>query len=360
MIVKSLGSFSPFYNSEIKRKKPINDILTITTSSKRTERSEMANIVEEPWNDLWDTLIIGAGPAGVSAGIYAVRGGLKTLIVEKQFVGGQIALTYEVENYPGYPIIGGLELAQKLSEHLDRFSVPMYLEGVRGLSEDADGKFLVEVDSGRKIPARTLIIASGSSPNRLPAENEEKFYGRGVSYCAVCDGPFFKGKPVAVVGGGDAAIEEATYLASICSEVTLIHRRREFRAQPLYVERLRQKPNVFFKQPYVVTSIFGNEEVDGAILKNVETGEEERLFVSAVFVFIGHTPNTSFARGFVDMSEDGQIYVDHRMRTSRRGVFAVGDLTYRSLKQMVISCGEGCTAAIMARHFLENGKWEGY
>jgi len=318
----------------------------------------MPNIVDEPWKELWDVLIIGGGPAGVSAAIYAVRGGLKTIVVEKQFVGGQIALTYEVENYPGYPIISGLELAQKLSEHLDRFSVPMFLGAVCGLSEDGDGRFLVEVHSGHKIPARTLIIASGSSPNRLPAENEEKFYGRGVSYCAVCDGPFFKGKPVAVVGGGDAAIEEATYLASICSEVTVIHRRREFRAEPLYVERLKQKPNVFFKQPYVVASIFGGDTVEGVILRNAETGEEERLNVPGIFVFIGHKPNTDFARGFVDMSEDGQIFVDHRMRTSRRGVFAVGDLTYRSLKQMVISCGEGCTAAIMARHFLENGKWE--
>ncbi len=317
----------------------------------------MLNVVERPWDETWDTIIIGGGPAGVAAGIYAIRGGLKSIIIEKQFIGGQIALTYEVENYPGYPHIEGPELAQKLSEQLEKFQVPIIFKGVKRLHASKDSNFEVEVATGERIVGRTIIIASGSTPNRLPAENEEKFYGKGVSYCAVCDGPFFKEQPVAVVGGGDAAVEEATYLATICSHVTLIHRRREFRAQPLYIERLASKPNVSFKQPYVVEKILGDEKVERISLKNVETGETDLLEVPAVFGFIGHKPNTEFAMGFVEMSEDGQIFVDERMRTNRPGVFAVGDLTFRSLKQMAISCGEGVTAAIMARHFLNDGKW---
>ncbi len=317
----------------------------------------MLNLVDKPWEESWDLAIIGAGPAGVAAGIYGIRGGLKTLIVEKQFVGGQIALTYEVENYPAFPHISGPELAQKLSEHLEKFGIPILFKGVTELHVEENGHLGIEVASGERISAKTIIIASGSTPNRLPAENEEKFYGKGVSYCAVCDGPFFRGQPVAVVGGGDSAVEEANYLASICSHVTLIHRRNEFRAQPRYVERLKEKANVSFKLSYVVERIEGNEKVERLVLKNLTKDENEVLDVPAVFGFIGHKPNSEFARGLVKMSEDGQIYVDERMRTNVPGVFAVGDLTFRSLKQMAISCGEGVTAAIMARSYLNDRNW---
>lgn len=317
----------------------------------------MLNVVENPWSETWDTVIIGAGPAGVAASIYAVRGALKVLVIEKQFVGGQIALTNEVENYPAYPHISGPELARKLEEHLEKFQAPILFKEVKKLKKGEDGTYLVEVATGQNIEAKTIIIATGSSPNRLPAENEEKFYGKGVSYCAICDGPFFKGQPVALVGGGDAAVEEATYLSSICSHVTLIHRRDEFRAQPLYVERLKARSNVSFKMSYVVESILGTDRMEGLLLKNLKNNETEILKVPAVFAFIGHRPNTEFAKGFVEMSDSGEIYVDERMRTNLPGVFAVGDVTYRSLKQMAISCGEGVTAAIVARQYLTDGKW---
>jgi len=312
---------------------------------------------DRPWEEAWDAVIIGGGPGGVAAAVYAMRGQLKTLLIEMSYIGGQISLTKEVENYPACLRIGGMELAQRLDQHLKLFGAPVWNKTVESLHEGKDGGYLVEVSTGEKVPARTVVIASGSAPVRLPAENEEKFYGRGVSYCAVCDGPFFKGRPVAVVGGGDSAVQEADYLASICSHVTLIHRREGFRAQPVALQRLRERPNVDFELNFVVTGILGEDAVRAVLLKNVLTGEEKELEVPGVFVYVGHKPNTDFAKGFVAMDEGGQIFVDSRMRTNRPGIFAVGDLTYRSLKQMVIACGEGSTAALMAWRYLNDGEW---
>ena len=310
-----------------------------------------------PWEENWDTVIIGGGPGGVSAAIYTVRGELKTLLIEKAYTGGQIALTNEVENYPGFPSITGMELAQKLDEHLKKFGTPVLNKTVERLTENPDGGYFVELATGEKVATKTIIIATGSRPNLLEAENAKKHYGKGVSYCAVCDAAFFKGQDVIVVGGGDAAMEEAQYLASVCGHVTIVHRRQGFRAQPLAISRTQALKNVSFKLDYVITEVLGDEKVTGVKLKNTQTGEEEEMATAAVFVYIGHTPNTQFADGFLKLADTGEIIVDARMRTEKPGVFAVGDATYLSLKQMTISVGEGATAAIEAGRYIVTGEW---
>jgi thioredoxin reductase (NADPH) len=310
-----------------------------------------------PWEENWDTVIIGGGPGGVSAAIYAIRGELKTLLIEKAYTGGQIALTNEVENYPGFPSVSGMELAQKLDEHLKKFNTPILNKTVERLTDNPDGGYFVELVTGEKVATKTIIIATGSRPNLLKAKNAERHYGKGVSYCAVCDGPFFKGQDVIVVGGGDAAMEEAQYLATVCGHVTVVHRRQGFRAQPIALSRTKELPNVRFKLDYVITEVLGEEKVTGVKLKNTKTGEEEEMATSAVFVYIGHTPNTQFAEELLKLAETGEIFVDARMRTEKPGVFAAGDATYMSLKQMTISVGEGATAAIEAGRYILTGDW---
>jgi len=310
-----------------------------------------------PWNENWDTVVIGAGPGGVTAAIYAIRGEQKTLLIEKAYTGGQIALTAEVENYPGFPSVTGMELAQRLDEHLRKFNTPILNKTVENISEAGYREYFVELGTGEKVRTKNIIISTGSSPNLLEAENAKKHYGRGVSYCAVCDGPFFKGQDVIIVGGGDAAMEEAQYLASVCRKVTLVHRREGFRAQPIAITRTEALPNVEFKLNRVITRVLGDEKVEGVILRNTQTGEEEKYPTAAVFVFIGHTPNTKFAANLLKLSDTGEIYVDGRQRTEKPGVFAVGDVTYLSHRQMTISVGEGATAAIEAGRYLITGDW---
>ncbi len=215
----------------------------------------------------------------------------------------------------------------------------------------------MELSTGEKVATKTIIIATGSRPNLLDAENAKKHYGKGVSYCAVCDGPFFKGQDVIVVGGGDAAIEEAQYLASVCGHVTIVHRREGFRAQALALSRTQALKNVSFKLNYVITEVLGEEKVTGVKLKNTQTGAEEEMPIAAVFVYTGHTPNTQFADGFLKLADTGEICVDARMRTEKPGVFAVGDVTYRSHKQMTISVGEGATAAIETGRYIITAEW---
>lgn len=311
----------------------------------------------KPWEEEWDTVIIGGGPGGVSAGIYAMRTQLKSLLIEESYIGGQVSLTHAIENFPGFLRVEGMELAQKFDQHLKLLNLPVWNKTVSALHQQESGGYLVEVSTGEKVPTRTIIIASGGSSIRLPAENEEKFYGHGVSYCAICDGPFFKDRPVCVVGGGGSAVQEAAYLCTICSRVTLIHRREGFRAQPVALARLREKPNVDFKLNYVVSRVLGDDAVTGVTLKHLQTGEEEELAVAAVFVYLGRRPNTDFARGLLEMDEEGLIFVDRRMRTNQPGVFAVGDLTHHSLRQVVTACAEGSTAGLMAWHYLNDGEW---
>ncbi len=312
----------------------------------------------KPWEQQWDTVVIGGGPGGVSAAIYSIRGELKTLLIEKSFIGGQIALTAEVENYPGVPNTTGMELAQNMDAQLRKFNAQIINKTVERLHEAPGSGYIVELNSGEMVETKTIIIATGSRPNLLEAKNAKEYYGHGVSYCAICDGPFFRGQDVVIVGGGDAAMEEAQYLASVCGHVTLVHRREGFRAQPIAVNRTKAVPNITMRLNTVITEVIGADgKVTGVRLRDTKTEAESVLPAAAVFVFIGSVPNSQFARGFVAMSDDGQIYVDNRMRTSRHGIFAVGDITHKSLKQMSVSVGEGASAALMARHYITTGEW---
>jgi thioredoxin reductase (NADPH) len=312
----------------------------------------------KPWEQQWDTVIIGGGPGGVAAAIYAIRGEMKTLLIEKSFIGGQIALTAEVENYPGVPHTTGMEMAQNMEAHLRKFNTPIINKTVERILEAPGSGYMVELSGGEMIETKTVIISTGSRPNLLEAKHAKEFYGHGVSYCAICDGPFFRGEDVIIVGGGDAAMEEAQYLASVCKHVTLIHRREGFRAQPIAVNRTKAVPNITMRLNAVVTEIIGaDNKITGVRIRDTKTGEESDMPAAAVFVFIGSIPNSQFARGFIAMSDDGQIYIDERMRTSRPGIFAVGDVTHNSLKQMSISVGEGASAALMARHYITTGEW---
>jgi len=301
--------------------------------------------------ETYDVVIIGGGPAGLTAGIYAGRGGLKTVIVEKGLPGGQIAQTEEVENYPGFPEgISGPELAGRMVQQAEKFGARIVMDEVQGLEKTEEG-FLVR-GFERNYPARVVIIATGANPRKLQVPGEEKFYGRGVSTCATCDAFFYRDKEVVVVGGGDAAVEEGLFLTKFARKVTLVHRRDELRANKMAQARAFQNPKMHFLFSHVVTEILGEEQVTGVRLKNLKTGEEYVYPTDGVFVFIGHEPNTGFLRGVVDLRPDGYIAVRDEVFTSVPGIFAAGDVADPIYRQLTTSVGAGTRAAMMAEKYL--------
>jgi thioredoxin reductase (NADPH) len=301
--------------------------------------------------ETYDVVIIGGGPAGLTAGIYAGRGGLKTVIVEKGLPGGQIAQTEEVENYPGFPEgISGPELAGRMVRQAEKFGARIVMDEVQGLEKTEEG-FLVR-GFERNYPARVVIIATGANPRKLQVPGEEKFYGRGVSTCATCDAFFYRDKEVVVVGGGDAAVEEGLFLTKFARKVTLVHRRDELRANKMAQARAFQNPKMHFLFSHVVTEILGEEQVTGVRLKNLKTGEEYVYPTDGVFVFIGHEPNTGFLRGVVDLRPDGYIAVRDEVFTSVPGIFAAGDVADPIYRQLTTSVGAGTRAAMMAEKYL--------
>jgi thioredoxin reductase (NADPH) len=301
--------------------------------------------------ETYDVVIIGGGPAGLTAGIYAGRGGLKTVIVEKGLPGGQIAQTEEVENYPGFPEgISGPELAGRMVQQAEKFGARIVMDEVQGLEKTEEG-FLVR-GFERDYPARVVIIATGANPRKLQVPGEEKFYGRGVSTCATCDAFFYRDKEVVVVGGGDAAVEEGLFLTKFARKVTLVHRRDELRANKMAQARAFQNPKMHFLFSHVVTEILGEEQVTGVRLKNLKTGEEYVYPTDGVFVFIGHEPNTGFLRGVVELRPDGYVAVRDEVFTSVPGIFAAGDVADPIYRQLTTSVGAGTRAAMMAEKYL--------
>ena len=301
--------------------------------------------------EAYDVVIIGGGPAGLTAGIYAGRGGLKTVIVEKGLPGGQIAQTEEVENYPGFPEgISGPELAGRMVQQAEKFGARLVMDEVQGLEKTEEG-FLVR-GFERSYPARAVIIATGANPRKLGVPGEEKFYGRGVSTCATCDAFFYREKEVVVVGGGDAAVEEGLFLTKFARKVTLVHRRDELRANKVAQARAFQNPKMHFLFSHVVTEILGEEQVTGVRLKNLKTGEEYVYPTDGVFVFIGHEPNTAFLKGVVELRPDGYVAVRDEVFTSVPGIFAAGDVADPIYRQLTTSVGAGTRAAMMAEKYL--------
>jgi thioredoxin reductase (NADPH) len=300
----------------------------------------------------FDIVIIGGGPAGLAAGLYAARGMHRSLLLEKGVVGGQIALTELVENYPGIPKINGFDLADTMLKQAESYGLETRYEEVTGI-EQSDRKWKITTSEG-EILGKALIVTAGADYNRLGVPGEERLTGRGVSYCATCDAAFFKDQDVVVVGGGDAAMDESLFTTRYVRKATVIHRRDELRASRILQERAFKNEKIDFIWNTVVEEVLGENQVEAVKLKNVETGEESTLPTSAVFIFIGQHPNTGFLKGLVETDPRDHVLVDDWMRTKLPGLFAAGDVRQNSARQVASSVGDGVTAAIGADHYISN------
>ncbi len=301
-------------------------------------------------------LIIGSGPAGYTAAIYAARADLKPVVYQGLQPGGQLTTTTEIDNFPGYPNgITGTEMMEELQKQAQRFGTDVRY-GIVTEVDFSKRPFRVVADDGKTLMAETVIIATGASARWLGLESEEKYKGMGVSACATCDGFFFRGKDVAIVGGGDTAAEEATYLAKLCRTVHLIHRRTELRASKAMQAKVTETPNIEVHWNNVPKEILGDAMgVNGILIQNVQTGEETKLRIDGFFVAIGHTPNSDVFKGQIEMYENGYIKTTPgTTRTSVEGVFAAGDVQDIHYRQAITAAGTGCMAAIEAERFLSS------
>lgn len=297
-------------------------------------------------------LVLGSGPAGLSAALYAARAELEPVVLTGIELGGQAALTHTIENYPGFPDgVGGSELGELFQKQAERFGAKVEFETANEV-DLSSRPFKVSGDSGEYL-ADTLVIATGARPNHLEIPGEYELTGKGVSYCATCDGWFFKDKKVVVVGGGDSALEEGLFLTRFATSVTIVHRRDSLRAGKVLQHRALNNPKVSFVWNSVVTDVVGADKVTAVKLKNVQTEEQSELATDGVFIFIGHTPNTQMFKGQLEMDELGYINGNHLMETNVPGVFVAGEVADSHFRQVVTSAGMGAAAAIQATHFLE-------
>jgi len=297
-------------------------------------------------------LVLGSGPTGYSAALYAARAELQPVVLTGMQLGGQAALTYTIENYPGFPEgVGGAELGELFQKQAEHFGAVTEFDMANSV-DLSERPFKVTTDSSEYL-ADVLIVGTGASPNHLEIPGEVELTGRGVSYCATCDGWFFKDKKVVVVGGGDSALEEALFITRYASSVTIIHRRDEFRAGAILQKRAKEHPKINFILDTVVTETIGTDKLEALKLKNVKTGDETILETDGLFIFIGHTPNTQMFKGQLEMSDLGYIKVNDKMETSIPGVFAAGEAADPTFRQVVTSAGMGAAAAISATRFLE-------
>ena len=298
-------------------------------------------------------LVLGSGPTGYSAALYAARAELQPVVLTGMQLGGQAALTYTIENYPGFPEgVGGAQLGELFQKQAEHFGAVTEFDLANSV-DLSKRPFKVTTDSGEYL-ADVLIVGTGASPTHLEIPGEVELTGRGVSYCATCDGWFFKDKKVVVVGGGDSALEEALFITRYASSVTIIHRRDEFRAGAILQKRAKEHPKINFILDTVVTATIGTDKLEALKLKNVKTGDETTLETDGLFIFIGHTPNTQMFKGQLEMSDLGYIKVNDKMETSIPGVFAAGEAADPTFRQVVTSAGMGAAAAISATRFLES------
>ena len=295
-------------------------------------------------------IIVGGGPAGLAAALYTARMDLKTAVLDRGPLGGQLLNTELVEDYPGFESILGSELAVKMGEHARKFGVEIRdFEPVKEIDVDGDTR-VVRLESGEELRAPALIMAAGGLPRYLQVPGEKEFWGRGVSYCAVCDGAFFKGQELAVIGGGDAAVEEGDFLTRYASKVYIIHRRGELRAQPILIDRARANPKIEFILDAQVKEIAGDHKVQ--TVRYEQHGQTKELSVGGVFIFIGFVPNSGLFKVHVDHDAGGYIVTDRNMQTSVEGVWAVGDVRAQLTKQIATAVGDGTTAAVAASAYL--------
>ena len=303
----------------------------------------------------FDTVILGGGPAGFSAGIYASRGAISTAIIDINVMGGQPSNYLELENYPGFKRIDGMELMDNFEEHADMFNVQKFpMQEIESIDLVSNPKVIKTKDSEFK--AKSVIIATGAQAMKLGVKGEKEFAGRGVSYCAVCDSMFYQGKVVAVVGGGNSAVEEAMYLTKFASKVYLIHRRNELRADKIVQERAFKTEKLEFVWDSVVEEIQGSELVENLVIKNVKTGDISNLKVDGIFPYIGITPNVNFINGQIAQDSHGFIITDETMKTSIDGVFAVGDVRNTPLRQVITAASDGAVGAVYARKYVDSLK----
>ncbi|HET7339305.1 MAG TPA: thioredoxin-disulfide reductase [Candidatus Dormibacteraeota bacterium] len=298
----------------------------------------------------YDVIIVGGGPAGLAAALYTARMNLKTVILDRGPLGGQLLNTELVEDYPGFDSILGSELAMKMGEHARKFGVEVRdFEPVKEIDVDGSTK-VVRLESGDELRAPALIMAAGGLPRYLEVPGEKEFWGRGVSYCAVCDGAFFKGQELAVIGGGDAAVEEGEFLTRYASKVYILHRRSELRAQPILVERARENSKIEFIFDAHVKQITGDGKVHS--IQFEQHGAMRELKVGGVFIFIGFVPNSSLLKVHVDHDAAGYLITDRNMQTSVEGIWAVGDVRAQLTKQIATAVGDGTTAAVAASQYI--------
>ncbi len=300
-----------------------------------------------------DVIIIGAGPAGLASALYAARSDLNPLVFTGTDLGGQVSLTYSIENYPGFPEgLSGTELADLFKRNAERFGARIEFDSVTEV--DLSKRPYTIKTYSNEFKTKTLIIAIGASPDKLGIPGEDEFRGKGVSYCATCDGWFFKDKKVAVVGGGDSALEEGIFLTRYASLVTIIHRRDELRAGAILQERAKKNEKISFLWNTVVTEVKGKDGLEKLNLENTQNGEKSEMNVDGLFIFIGHSPNSAMFMGQLEIDNDGYIQIDDHYRTNLPGVFAAGEIHDSVYRQVVTSAGMGAAAAIEARKFLEN------
>lgn len=299
---------------------------------------------------MYDLIIIGGGPAGLSAAIYALRARMNIILIEKMAVGGQIALSDNIENYPGFPSLSGYELMTKFEEHAKGLGLTIVYDEIKEITDNVEYKTLKGAENNYE--TRSIIVAVGASPKRLGIPGELEYTGKGVSYCATCDGPFFRDQDIAVIGGGDTAVKEAHYLSKLVKSVVLIHRRKELRAEKIIQERLNHANNVSLKLEHIPVSINGDKGVESITIENVKTKERSTIPVKGVFIFVGIKPQTSFLHN-VDKDELGFIKADpYTLMTSMPGVFCAGDSHSKKLLQVATAVGEGALAATSAEEFV--------
>ena len=297
-------------------------------------------------------LVLGSGPAGLSAALYAARAELAPIVLTGIQLGGQAALTYTIENYPGFPDgLGGAQLGELFQKQAEHFGAKVEFDTANEV-DLSQRPYKVKTDNGDYL-ADTIIVSTGADPIQLNVPGENELTGRGVSYCATCDGWFFKDKKVVIVGGGDSALEEGLFITRYASSVTIIHRREELRASPLLQKRAKEHPKVNFIWNSVITEVLGSDKAEAVRLKNLKTGEETIFETDGVFIFIGHTPNTGMFKGQLDMDPRGYLVIDDKMQTTKAGVFAAGEAADSHFRQVVTSAGMGAAAAIQATRFLE-------
>lgn len=302
--------------------------------------------------DRYDIAIIGGGGAGLTAAVYAARAMRSTVVFEGNVTGGQIATTDVVENFPGFPEgINGFDLAQNMLRQAEKFGATVQYSRVERLDREADGTFTVATEAA-VYRARAVIVAAGADYNKLGVPGEDEFVGRGVSYCATCDAAFFTGQDVVVVGGGDAAVEEALFTTRYAKTVTIVHRRDTLRASGILQDRARANEKIRFAWDTVVERIEGADAVERAVLRNLKTGTVSVMPVSAVFVFIGQVPNSHLLKGLADLDAGGHAIVDLQMATTVPGLFVAGDVRTKAARQLISAAGDGATAAISAEHYL--------